>query len=76
MLYSCVGIFQEARQRVGRHSVRTGSVLGRVTGGAAANLGLATRTNNDVRPAMTSSKPVFQVCAVGRGDILRLLASM
>ncbi|CAM9745824.1 unnamed protein product [Ascophyllum nodosum] len=53
-------IIQEARQRTGRTTVRTGGVMGKVAGGAATMRGLANRTNDDVIPAMTASKPVFQ----------------
>lgn len=52
---------QEARQRTGRIAVRTGAVVSKVAGGAATIRGLANKTNDDVIPAMTSSKPVFQV---------------
>ena len=57
-------ILKEARQRTGRTTVRTGGVMGKVAGGAATMRGLANRTNDDVIPAMTASKPVFQVRAV------------
>lgn len=43
-------------------TVRTGGVLGTLAGGAAAVRGLATKKTIDTSmPAMTTSKPVFQV---------------
>ena len=46
-------------------TVRTGGVLGTITGGAAAVRGLASKNKNkaadNAMPAMTTSKPVFQV---------------
>ncbi|CAB1121207.1 unnamed protein product [Ectocarpus sp. CCAP 1310/34] len=54
-------IIQEARQRAGVTTVRTGGVLGTLAGGAAAVRGLASKkTMNTSMPAMTTSKPVFQ----------------
>lgn len=46
-------------------TVRTGGVLGTLAGGAAAVRGLASKKNVDTSmPAMTTSKPVFQVRTV------------
>ena len=52
---------QEARQKNGRNDVRTGGVIGKLTGGVSAIRGLGSKTGNDIIPAMTASKPVFQV---------------
>lgn len=53
---------QEARQRAGVTTVRTGGVLGTLAGGAAAVRGLASKKAMDTSlTAMTTSKPVFQV---------------
>lgn len=56
---------QEARQKNGRDEVRTGGVIGKLTGGVSAVRGLASKTGGDITPAMTASKPVFQVCEGG-----------
>eukprot|EP00904_Undaria_pinnatifida_P004940 jgi/Undpi1/1576/HiC_scaffold_11.g04966.m1 len=53
-------IIQEARQKNGRDEVRTGGVIGKLTGGVSAVRGLASKTGGDITPAMTASKPVFQ----------------
>ena len=44
-------------------TVRTGGVLGTLTGGAKAVRGIASRNKgvDNSMPAMTTSKPVFQV---------------
>lgn len=56
---------QEARQRAGVTTVRTGGVLGTLSEGAAAVRGLGSKKAVDTSmPAMTTSKPVFQVGSV------------